>query len=124
MGVVSILAGLPWAKIIAAAPDVAQGAQALLRAVGRSKRDIPVKTPAAPARGPVDAQTLGDTVRRLEASLLTLNDQLAQASRMIADLADSNIALLAAAERQRRRLIALAVVALAALLLAGWAALR
>lgn len=117
----TVLQAVPWGEVITRAPQVADGARKLWRAVGRKPA-----TGEAPA-GPVATADAADPPDRrlaaLEASVAALQAQMLASSELIQALAEQNTQLIARVEALRRWRTGLALLAALGLLL-GLLALR
>lgn len=119
IGWITVLQAVPWAEVIKAAPQVAEGAKKLWSTVTRK----PAPSPALPLpSGGSEVDMLRQRLESLEASVNELQAQMLASSELIKALADQNGQLIQRAEVQRRRLLILLVLTLAlgALALAGW----
>ncbi|TCJ14673.1 hypothetical protein EZJ19_09510 [Parasulfuritortus cantonensis] len=117
----TVLTSVPWSDVINNAPKVADGAKRLWQAMGRGRSGdaaVPVEASAAPA--PADA--VPARVAALEAETAALRRQLLASGELIKELAEQNASLVERIELNRRRLVGVAWLTLAALL-AGVAAL-
>jgi hypothetical protein len=110
-GMAAALAGLPWSKIIAAAPGlIAQGSALADRVKSR---------PPAPAVETVDLPAKLDAA---EARLAQVETELAASARLAADLSAAQAGLIAEVDRLRRMLygaLGLGAVALVVALVAA-----
>ncbi|MBI3149893.1 MAG: hypothetical protein HYZ17_15410 [Betaproteobacteria bacterium] len=121
----TVLQTVPWAEVIKAAPQIADGARKLWSTVARK--------PAAPAlQGPEEnpqvpaaesrLEALEGRVAELEEAVAVLHEQMLASSELIKALADQNTQLVQRVEANRRRvtglLIATMLLALAAA--GGW----
>jgi hypothetical protein len=108
-GWITAFKAIPWAGLIAAAPDMVRGARALWSAVKDRE------APRAEGQGPEAGQ------RALEAQIDELRQELAAASEIVTNLAEHNKRLVEAVEVLRVRTRVLLV--LIAILAAAWVAL-
>lgn len=118
IGWITVLQAVPWAEVIKAAPQVAEGAKKLWSTVTRKPPPPALPLPS----GGSEVDMLRQRLESLEASVNELQAQMLASSELIKALADQNGQLIQRAEVQRRRLLILLVLilALGALALAGW----
>ena len=128
MSWITALKVVPWSDVVAAAPMIARGAQQLWTKVRSS---TPATAPASAEAGPGGA--VQDPLARIEQRLLALEARVEEhrrgavaASELIATLAGQNAQLVEAVARLNARTSilfgAVAVLAIALLLGAGWLA--
>lgn len=122
-GMIGVLTAVPWGTVIEAAPAVVEGAAKLLRSVGLLSARLPdVEQLALTDGSKLDPQRTADAVAALESSLRDVSEQLAEATRLIANLAAASEATARRSAIHRRWLFALSgvcavvVAAVAALL--------
>ena len=115
-----VLKSVPWSEVIAAAPQVANGARRLWDTVGRKQG-----APGAMAEEAImPAQTMGDDgvamlvthIEQQDAAIAQMHNQLRDASKLITELADQNAQLIAKMEAARGRLQVVGVIAASGLL--------
>lgn len=114
----TVLQAVPWGEVINRAPQVADGARKLWRAVAR--KPAAGEAPAGPAPVAHAADPPGQRLAALEASVDALQAQMLASSELIQALAEQNAQLIARVETLRRRLLGLGLllgVGLLALLL-------
>lgn len=115
IGWMTILSNVPWKDVIDNAPAVADGARKLWEKVG-GKASTASSTPVA-----ANTST-EDRVVQLQARVDELHGQMLATSEVLQSLAEQNAELIVRIERNRRRLVGLAIFTfgVAALALAGW----
>lgn len=97
-GMAAALAGLPWSKILAAAPGlIAQGS-----ALAERARSRPPAEPASAAAPSIDLPKLS----AVEGRLATMEAELAASTRLASDLTSANAGLIAEVDRLRRTIYA------------------
>jgi len=115
-----VLKAVPWSDVIAAAPQVANGARKLWDTVGRKQG-----APGAMAEEAImPGQAMGDDgaamlvahVEQQDAAIAQMHNQLRDASKLITELADQNAQLIAKMEAARGRLQVVGVIAASGLL--------
>ena len=116
-----VLKAVPWSDVIAAAPQVANGARKLWDTVGR--KPAPSVQPdlgEAMAHLPPeeDMALLAARIEQHERTLSQLHGQVRDASRLITELADQNAQLIARLDAARARLTLVGFVAAASTVLA------
>jgi hypothetical protein len=111
-----LLKSVPWVDVIRNAPKVADAAKGLWTTVRSDKAANRVGTPAvlSPASGAGSAAASENAALRTrlaaaEAELRQLHEQVLQSSELIKMLAEQHQGLVARAELNRRRTVALAV---------------
>ena len=109
-----VLKSVPWSEVISAAPQVANGARRLWETVGRKG----VMTPDPDFDETVTSMPVDDGIAMLAArveqqdvAIAQLHDQVREASKLIAELADQNAQLIARLEAARERLTLVGVIA-------------
>ena len=116
-----VLKSVPWSDVIAAAPQVANGARRLWDTVGRKQA-----APGAMAEEAImPAQAMGDEgvallaahIEQQDAAIAQMHNQLRDASKLITELADQNAQLIAKMEAARGRLQVVGVIAAAGLVI-------
>lgn len=108
IGLFSVLKMVPWGDVISKAPEIAEGARKLWKAVSRKP-----PTPEAPTATPQpelspEAQSLAMFQARLaaaEAELSDLQTRMLESSELIKDLADQNAQLIKRLEVNRSRIL-------------------
>lgn len=116
-----VLKAVPWSDVIAAAPQVANGARKLWDTVGRkpSPSAQPDLTEAMAHLPPEeDVVLLAQRLGQHEMTLAQLQGQVRDASRLITELADQNAQLIARVDAARERLTLVGFVAAASTVLA------
>lgn len=99
-GWITLLKTVPWADVIAHAPQVADSARKLWNTVGRQNRDEDI----APAESQEDpSKALDARLAQSEDAVLELRAQLAQCSEVLTQMAEQNSFLIARVEVERRR---------------------
>lgn len=113
IGWLGAVKAVPWGDVIAAAPTVVQGANALWdRVAGKRRReDAP---PPVPPEGGVDARTAA-----LEHAVVELQKEAQAASQLIRSLAGQNAQLVREIGALRLRIRVLAVAGAGGLVVAG-----
>ncbi len=114
-----VLKAVPWSDVIAAAPQVANGARKLWDTVGR-KQGAPG---AMGEEAIMPAQAMGDDgvallavhIEQQDVAIAQMHNQLREASKLITELADQNAQLIAKMEAARGRLQVVGVIAAAGL---------
>lgn len=115
-----VLKAVPWSDVIAAAPQVANGARKLWDTVGRKQG-----APGAMADEAImPEQAMGDDgvamlvahIEQQDAAIAQMHNQLRDASKLITELADQNAQLIAKMEAARGRLQVVGVIAASGLL--------
>ena len=112
-----VLKAVPWSDVIAAAPQVANGARKLWDTVGRKGGPPPVVEEAALApafMGEDGMSLLAARVEQQDARLAQMHYQLREASKLITELADQNAQLIAKMEAARGKLQVVGLIAAAA----------
>ncbi|HAV35354.1 MAG TPA: hypothetical protein DCX52_03180 [Massilia sp.] len=117
-----VLKAVPWSDVIAAAPQVANGARKLWDTVGR-KQGAPG---AMGEEAIMPAQAMGDDgvallaahIEQQDVAIAQMHNQLREASKLITELADQNAQLIAKMEAARGRLQVVGVIAAAGLVVA------
>jgi len=109
-----VLKSVPWSEVLAAAPQVANGARRLWDTVGR--KGVPEPDMAfdeTVTSMPVDdgIAMLAARVEQQDVAIAQLHGQVREASKLIAELADQNAQLIARLEAARERLTMVGVVA-------------
>ena len=115
IGWLTILSNVPWTDVIKNAPAVADGAKKLWKKVGGkapTASSVPVAEPVTPE----------DRIANLQARVEELHAQMLSASEVVRSLAEQNAQLIARVEKNRRRLLWLAIftVGTAAIAVAAW----
>lgn len=114
-----VLKAVPWSDVIAAAPQVANGARKLWDTVGRKQG-----APGPMGEGAImPAQAMGDDgvallaahIEQQDVAIAQMHNQLREASKLITELADQNAQLIAKMEAARGRLQVVGVIAAAGL---------
>lgn len=116
-----VLKAVPWSEVIAAAPQVANGARRLWDTVGR-KQAVPggmadEAMMPAPHMGDHDIAVLAAHIEQQDVAIAQMHNQLRDASKLITELADQNAQLIAKMEAARGRLQVVGVVAASGLVL-------
>lgn len=119
VGWLKVLKAVPWSEVIAAAPQVANGARRLWDTVGRK----PAAGGAMPEEAFAPAPGMGDDgvalmaarIEQQDVAIAQMHGQLRDASRLITELADQNAQLIAKMEAARGRLQVVGVIAAAGL---------
>ena len=112
---------MPWADVIHNAPKVADGAKKLWKSV--SGKSAEASSAAGQVQVPVSVEALSPIamearIRTLEAKLGELHTQMVASSELMKQLADQNTQLVRRIEANRVRMIWVAVVSLASLVMA------
>jgi len=112
-----VLKAVPWSEVIAAAPQVANGARRLWDTVGRKGGpqagiDDVAMTPM-PA-GEDNMALLAAHIEQQDATIAQMHGQLREASKLIAELADQNAQLIAKMEAARGKIQVVGLIAAAA----------
>ncbi|QNA88852.1 hypothetical protein G4G28_10815 [Massilia sp. Dwa41.01b] len=111
-----VLKSVPWSDVIAAAPQVANGARRLWDTVGRKPGPAPqpdLGEAMAHLPPEEDIALLAARIEQHEATMAQLHGQVRDASRLITELADQNAQLIAKMEAARERLNLVGFVAAA-----------
>jgi uncharacterized coiled-coil protein SlyX len=109
-----VLKSVPWSEVLAAAPQVANGARRLWDTVGRKGVPEPdMEFDETVTSMPVDdgIAMLAARVEQQDVAISQLHGQVREASKLIAELADQNAELIARLEAARERLTLVGVVA-------------
>jgi len=122
VGWLKVLKAVPWSDVIAAAPQVANGARKLWDTVGR-KQAAPGAMGAMGEDAIMPAQAMGEDgvallaahIEQQDVAIAQMHSQLREASKLITELADQNAQLIAKMEAARGRLQVVGVVAAAGL---------
>jgi len=114
-----VLKAVPWSDVIAAAPQVANGARKLWDTVGR-KQGAPGamgEEAIMPAQAMDDdgVALLAAHIEQQDVAIAQMHNQLREASKLITELADQNAQLIAKMEAARGRLQVVGVIAAAGL---------
>lgn len=112
-----VLKAVPWSEVIAAAPQVANGARRLWDTVGRKGGPAPGFDDAAVASMPVGEDgmaLLAAHIEQQDATIAQMHGQLREASKLIAELADQNAQLIAKMEAARGKIQVVGLIAAAA----------
>lgn len=119
------LALIPWGTLIRMAPTIVANTTRLIQAVRGTRDRLPVKSDVVDeARGALDVGGVAGAIRQIEDSLVTLNGQMAEASILLNELAESNRLLAETARAQRRQIVLLALISVGSLVAALYAVLR
>jgi uncharacterized coiled-coil protein SlyX len=109
-----VLKSVPWSEVISAAPQVANSARRLWETVGRKG----VITPDTDFDETVTSMPVDDGIAMLAArveqqdvAISQLHNQVREASKLIAELADQNAQLIGRLEAARERLTLVGVIA-------------
>lgn len=117
----TIVKSVPWTQVISNAPKLADGAKKLWSAVAKKPATLtPPAAEAAPDVSP-EAGTMADLALRaanLEAAADDLRSQMLASSELIKELAEQNAQLINRVEASRVRLLWLASISVAALVIA------
>lgn len=116
-----VLKAVPWSDVIAAAPQVANGARRLWDTVGRKPGPEPqpdLGEAMAHLPPEEDMALLAARIEQHEATMAQLHGQVRDASRLIAELADQNAQLIARMDAARERLNIVGFVAAVSTVLA------
>lgn len=121
IGWLTVLTQVPWADVIHNAPKVADGAKKLWKSV--SGKSAEASSAAGQVQVPVSVEALSPIamearIRTLEAKLGELHTQMVASSELMKQLADQNTQLVRRIEANRVRMIWVAVVSLASLVMA------
>lgn len=113
-----VLKSVPWSEVIAAAPQVANGARRLWDTVGRKQGGAMAEEAIMPAQamGDEGVGMLAAHIEQQDAAIAQMHNQLRDASKLITELADQNAQLIAKMEAARGRLQVVGVIAAAGLL--------
>ncbi|MEW6371710.1 MAG: hypothetical protein AB1584_12300 [Pseudomonadota bacterium] len=113
-----VLKSVPWSDVIAAAPQVANGARRLWDTVGRKQGGAMAEEAIMPAQamGDEGVAVLAAHIEQQDAAIAQMHNQLRDASKLITELADQNAQLIAKMEAARGRLQVVGVIAAAGLL--------
>ncbi|HBF50267.1 MAG TPA: hypothetical protein DDX04_07685 [Massilia sp.] len=112
-----VLKAVPWSEVIAAAPQVANGARKLWDTVGRKGAPAPGIDDVAVAPVPVGDDgmaLLAAHIEQQDATIAQMHGQLREASKLITELADQNAQLIAKMEAARGRIQVVGLIAAAA----------
>lgn len=114
-----VLKSVPWSEVIAAAPQVANGARRLWDTVGRKQGGAMAEEAIMPAQamGDEGVGMLAAHIEQQDAAIAQMHNQLRDASKLITELADQNAQLIAKMEAARGRLQVVGVIAAAGLVL-------
>ena len=111
IGLISILKLVPWVDVISKAPEIADGARKLWRAVAKKtpSAELPTASPQ-PGFSPEAQSTvkLQAQLAAVEAEVSDLHTQMLESSALIKDLADQNAHLIKRFEVYRIRVLLLA----------------
>jgi hypothetical protein len=107
-----------WPIVVQNAPAIWKAAQQLAQLVKGSKEEFRIGNPPGMEAALLDNAALKAVVDEVEASLLTLNQQVSSASDMIASLALANDAMTTRLQQMQKWLIACAVVTIVSITLA------
>ena len=111
IGLFSILRMVPWGDVISKAPEVADGARKLWRAVAKKPPAAEVPTAGAQPAISSEARSLAVLQAQLaaaEAEISDLHGQMLESSQLIKALADQNTQLIKRFEVNRIRVLWLA----------------
>ena len=111
IGLFSILKMVPWGDVISKAPEVAEGARKLWRAVAKKPPAAEVPTAGAQPALSSEARSLAVLQAQLavaEAEISDLHSQMLESSQLIKALADQNTQLIKRFEVNRIRVLWLA----------------
>ena len=109
-----VLKAVPWSEVIAAAPQVANGARKLWDTVGRKggpPAGIDDVGMAPMPRGEDGMALLAAHIEQQDATIAQMHGQLREASKLIAELADQNAQLIARMEAARGRMQVVGLIA-------------
>lgn len=112
--IVTVLASIPWDKVVENAPKIADSATRLWDTVARWTKSEPEQNTlidASPEKPLSETQRLSDRVQTLEESVRNLNEQMQASSGVIKALAEQNTLLVQRVELNRVRLVRLVAVA-------------
>ena len=113
IGLFSILKMVPWGDVISKAPEVADGARKLWRAVAKKPPAAEVPTAGAQPALSSEARSLAVLQAQLavaEAEISDLHSQMLESSQLIKALADQNTQLIKRFEVNRVRVLWLAAI--------------
>jgi hypothetical protein len=111
IGLFSILKMVPWGDVISKAPEIADGAKKLWRAVAKKPPAAELPTASAQPALSTEAQSLAILQTQLaaaEAEISDLHNQMLESSELIRALADQNTQLIKRFEVNRIRVLWLA----------------
>ena len=119
VGWLKVLKAVPWSDVIAAAPQVANGARRLWDTVGRkpagSNGMAEEAIAPAPIMGDDELAVLAGRIEQQDVAIAQMHGQLRDASKLITELADQNAQLIAKMEAARGRLQVVGVIAASSL---------
>jgi protein-tyrosine-phosphatase len=121
IGWLSILKNVPWSDVISNAPKVADGAKKLWNATANKPAGQKAAAPGASSGSPADPQALAALAARvatLEATTAELHEQMRASSELITALAEQNAQLIKRLEVNRRRVLGLAAITVALVVVA------
>jgi hypothetical protein len=117
-----VLALIPWATLIQMAPAIVDNTTKLIKAVRGTQERLPVQSDVVDeAKGALDVDGVAGAIRQIEGSLVDLNGQMADASLLLNELAESNRLLAETARAQRGLIRLLGVISVGSLVLAVYA---
>ena len=120
-----VLALIPWATLIRMAPAIVESTTNLIQSVRGTRAQLPANIDVVDEeKGALDVQGVAAAIRQIEGSLATLNGQMAEASVLLNELAESNRLLAETARVQRSRIRMLAVVSVVSLVVALYAVMN
>jgi len=111
-----VLKAVPWSEVIAAAPQVANGARKLWDTVGRKggpQAGIDDVAMAPMPRGEDGMALLAAHIEQQDAAIAQMHGQLREASKLITELADQNAQLIAKMEAARGKIQVVGLIAAA-----------
>ena len=117
----TVLSNVPWKDVISTAPEVAEGAKKLWKAVGKKsaagEEDGTNAEPLASAENQTIA-TLDARIHALKADVAALNQAMLSSSELIKALAEQNTQLIRSIEIFRGRVLRLGLVTVTAVIIA------
>lgn len=108
ISIFSVLKMVPWGEVISKAPEIADGAKKLWKAVAKkpSASDAAVESPSSePSPGVVSLSSLQTQLATAEARISDLHTQMLESTKLIEALADQNAQLVKRLEVNRIRTV-------------------
>lgn len=126
ISIFSVLKMVPWGEVISKAPEIADGAKKLWKAVGKKQAPAETPTEATPSELSPEVLSLASLQTQLaaaEARITDLHTQMLESTELIEALADQNTELIKSLEVNRikiqwmtRAVIVFSVVSVATLI--------
>jgi septal ring factor EnvC (AmiA/AmiB activator) len=108
ISIFSVLKMVPWGEVISKAPEIADGARKLWKAVAKKQTPPETQTEAAPSEHSSEAPSLASLQTQLataEARISDLHTQMLKSTELIEALADQNAQLVKRLEANRIRTV-------------------